>query len=229
MSAAWQAIHKAAWSSYPGRLFLPCRGCKTCNTVCARSGGGQVLTTKPLGGTHTERLHYAAFHAGYLAPMKRGLTILVVEDEAADAELLMTAMKRAGFTNPVRVVENGERAIAYLEGRAPYDDRTTSPVPSLIFTDLKMPMVSGFEVLQWIREHPSIKVAPIIVLTGSALPEDVAKAYRLGANSYITKPQGLDAWAAMIKLVADYWDMCEKPPLTNGKGISPKDGGKTEA
>ena len=143
--------------------------------------------------------------------MKRGLTILIAEDDSNDADLLQAAIKRAGFANPVRVVENGDRAIAYLEGRAPYDDRGTYPLPSLIFTDLKMPMVGGFELLQWFREHDMARVAPIIVLSGSALRADIEKAYRLGANSYIAKPQGLDGWVAIVKLVADYWELCEKP------------------
>ena len=143
--------------------------------------------------------------------MKSGLTILIAEDDASDAELLKAAMLRAGFKNPVRVVENGELAIAYLEGRAPYNEREKFPLPSLIFTDIKMPMIDGFEVLQWIRDHGKGGVAPVIVLSGSALKADVEKAYRLGASSDIAKPEGLDGWVTMVKLVADYWGMCEKP------------------
>ena len=143
--------------------------------------------------------------------MTSDLTILIAEDDPSDAELLKAAMKRVGLSNTVRVVENGERAIAYLEGRAPYDDRATFPMPSLMITDLKMPMIGGFEVLEWIRNRGLAGAAPVIVLSGSALRDDVEKAYRLGASSYIAKPDGFDGWVEMVKLVAGYWGMCEKP------------------
>ena len=124
--------------------------------------------------------------------MKRNLTVLVAEDDPNDAELLRLALRAEGLGNPVQIVENGQKAIAYLCGQGEFSDRQRYPFPSVMFTDLKMPMVGGFEILQWLRDHPECNVIPVIVLSGSKLPGDVKRAYQLGANSYIQKPVDLD-------------------------------------
>src|SRR5512138_2531815 len=115
-------------------------------------------------------------------------TILLVEDDLDDARLLERSLSRWDGTKPIQVVPSGEQALAYLEGREPFADRERSPLPSLIFLDLKLPGISGFEVLTWLRQQPRLSKIQVVVLTGSSKTLDVYRAYELGANSYLVKP-----------------------------------------
>ena len=102
-------------------------------------------------------------------------------------------------------VEDGDKAIAYLNGVGPYADRALHPLPSLILLDLKMPRATGFEILKWIRAHPALSGVPVIILSGSELRDDIRDAYSIGANSYLIKPLGFDALVEMIKEVSTVW------------------------
>ena len=104
--------------------------------------------------------------------MDRRGTILLVEDDPNDVALTQLAFEQARFTNPLQVVGDGEQAIAYLAGRAPYADRTRNPWPILVLLDLKLPRASGFEVLTWIRSVPNVRRLPVVVLTSSAQSPD---------------------------------------------------------
>jgi CheY-like chemotaxis protein len=148
--------------------------------------------------------------------VNRHLTILVVEDNPAEALLLKKALASAQITNPVQIVENGQEAIHYLSGSGKYVDRVQYPFPSVILTDLKMPRVNGFDILRWLRAHPECSVIPAIVLTNSALPEDISLAYQLGANSYMVKPHGFNELVQMLRTAYEYWTYCEKPPVPAG-------------
>ncbi len=132
-------------------------------------------------------------------------TFLIVEDLENDALLMRRALQKAGINNPVIVVEDGKQALQYLSGEEQYADRTQYPLPCLILLDLKMPEVDGFEVLQWIREHPSLPPMIVVVLTASNLQEDIGRAYRLGANSYVVKPNSLDKLVDIAKDLANWW------------------------
>ena len=132
-------------------------------------------------------------------------TMLVVEDDPNDFTLLGRALVQAGFTTPVRRVEDGERAIAYLAGDPPFQDRSKFPLPSLLLLDLKLPKRSGLEVLQWVKSHPAYKKIPVVILTGSAEPKDVDRAYAWGANSYLVKPWEFRGLVALTKTFESYW------------------------
>src|ERR1041385_2145111 len=99
--------------------------------------------------------------------MNRNLPILVIEDNEDDVFLLKRALAGEGINNPVQVVNDGLEAINYLEGKGKYHDRIQFPFPSVIFSDLKMPRMNGFDVLQWLRTHPDCSVIPIIILSTS--------------------------------------------------------------
>jgi CheY-like chemotaxis protein len=114
--------------------------------------------------------------------------ILIAEDEDDEAFLLQRALKKAAITNPIRHVKNGEEAIEYLAGTGAFADRTQYPLPLLVLLDLNMPKKSGFEVLAWIREQPSLKALAVDILSGSSREEDIEKAVALGANLYLKKP-----------------------------------------
>ena len=116
------------------------------------------------------------------------LTILCVDDSSDDTLLLRQACRRAGVKFVLQSVDDGDKAIAYLSGMEGYSDRAAYPIPRLILLDLKMPMKTGFEVLDWLRSHPEFKSLPVAVFTSSQHESDITEAYRKGANCFLTKP-----------------------------------------
>lgn len=143
--------------------------------------------------------------------MRRTGTILVVDDSAIDRELIETSFRTVGLTGKIRLVENGAEAIAYLSGERSYSDRMQHPYPSLILTDLKMPLADGFAVLEFLRLHADLAVIPTVVFSGSSDPDDVRTSYRLGASSYMVKPGTAEELCRRLKLMVDYWSVCEAP------------------
>ena len=135
----------------------------------------------------------------------RTSAILVVEDDQADLELLRRAFRRARIANPLLEVKDGQEAIQYLSGEGAFADRTRHPIPFLMLLDLRMPKLSGFEVLAWIREQPELVDLIIVVLTGSDRVPDVSKAHELGANSYLVKPGTFDELVEMVKQINGRW------------------------
>jgi CheY-like chemotaxis protein len=128
-------------------------------------------------------------------------TILLVEDTEDDVFLMRRALKAAGILNPLQVVEDGQQAIDYLSGKGAYEDRSMWPFPRLLFLDLKLPVKSGFEVLEWLRSNPC-KVKPVVfVMSSSNLPKDKERAISLGAVSYIVKPP---TGEFLLQLAQDY-------------------------
>lgn len=114
--------------------------------------------------------------------------ILLVEDSDDDVFLMKRTLSAAGVLNPVHVVTDGEQAVDYLAGNGAFADRSTHPLPAVVFLDLKLPLLSGHEVLAWIRAQSALESLLVIVLTSSDEPSDLRRAYSLGASSYLTKP-----------------------------------------
>jgi CheY-like chemotaxis protein len=131
--------------------------------------------------------------------------ILLVEDNEDDVFFMQRALKAAGLENRVQVAEDGQRALDYLAGAGAFSNREEYPLPRLIFLDLKLPFVSGLEVLQWMRAQAQLCTLPVIVLTSSMEHRDVDLAYRRGANSYLVKPASTDKLLEMVKAVRDFW------------------------
>ena len=115
--------------------------------------------------------------------------ILLVEDDHNDALLAQRALKDAGAAHRVIHLCDGEEAIKYLNGDPPFQDRQTHPSPSLVLLDLKMPKLTGFDVLAWLQDRPQLAAnIPVVVLTGSIHGDDMKRAKRLGAVGYEVKP-----------------------------------------
>lgn len=131
--------------------------------------------------------------------------ILIVEDDPNDVILIQRAFQRARVANPLRFAGDGEQAIAYLRGEGDYGDRTAHPLPVLILLDLKLPRVSGFEVLAWLRAQPVLRRIPVAILTSSAESPDINRAYDLGANSYLVKPVLFAALVELVQTLKLYW------------------------
>ena len=130
---------------------------------------------------------------------------MLVEDSEDDIFFMKRAMRSAGISNPLQVIEDGEKAVAYLEGTGKYGDRETYPLPSLILLDLKLPLKNGLEVLKWIRSREDLETIIVIVLTSSKEDSDLDHAYRLGANSYLVKPPTAEKLVELAKALKLYW------------------------
>jgi CheY-like chemotaxis protein len=145
--------------------------------------------------------------------MNQSLPILIAEDDENDVIILERALRQVGFTNPFHVCKDGVDVVAYLCGRAPYQDRQKFPFPRILITDLKMPKMDGMQILKWLHQHQHCNVIPKIVLSASRQASDIQEAYKWGANSYFVKPGSYARLTQMLKLFFDYWEMCEKPEL----------------
>jgi len=140
------------------------------------------------------------------------LDILLAEDTPSDIELFQLALERCGQVRSLQIVRDGREVISYLQGEAPFDKPDRS-VPSIIFMDLKMPRMTGLEVLQWLRAHPEHALIPIIMMSSSALDEDVLTAYRLGINAYFEKPSNFDQLQAILHSTLTFWSHAKRPPI----------------
>jgi len=138
--------------------------------------------------------------------------ILLVDDSRDDTFLIRRTLEKAGMGKMCNVVVDGQEAIEYLRGEGIYADRGTYPFPTVILSDLKMPRMSGFELLRWVRQHPECAVIPTILFTSSAIESDVQAAYELGANAYMVKPTDLKEFEELLRLTCQYWTRCERPP-----------------
>lgn len=114
--------------------------------------------------------------------------ILVVEDRDDDALFLKRSLRKAGITVPVKIVQDGALAVSYLQGDDPFSDRTKFPIPSVVMLDIQLPNKNGFEVLEWLRAQPQFKHLFVAMVTVTGKIDDITRAYRLGANSFLTKP-----------------------------------------
>lgn len=126
--------------------------------------------------------------------------ILMVEDRAADLDLTKRAFKRRHLLNPIQVARNGEEALAYIDRW-----EAGEPLPVFILLDLKLPKVSGLEVLRELKNHPKFHTIPVIVLTTSTEDQDIKEAYALGCNSYILKPVEFNNFMEVASHIEVYW------------------------
>ena len=142
------------------------------------------------------------------------MSVLLVEDNPDDVALIQRAFRKANIANPLRVVTDGEEAVAYLAGRGEYAERARHPLPVLVLLDLKLPKRSGYEVLAWLRRQEGLRRLPVAVLTSSRQAADVNRAYDLGANAYLQKPVGFEALHELLRTLNLFWLILnEKPDL----------------
>jgi CheY-like chemotaxis protein len=115
--------------------------------------------------------------------------------------------------NPLKLATDGDDALQYLSGEGKYANRGEYPLPGLLLLDLKLPKISGLDLLLWIRQHPPIRLMPVIVLSSSNKPADVCCAYERGANAYLVKPAKPDDLIRLIASFKDFWlNRVEAPP-----------------
>ena len=138
--------------------------------------------------------------------------ILLVEDNIHDAELTIWALNQSRVANSLLHLQDGEEAIDYLFGTGKYDGRNTAELPKLILLDLKMPKVSGLDVLEKIKSDEGTKVIPVVLLTSSKEEKDIIESYQLGVNSYIVKPVDFDNFVKAISDIGLYWLLMNQNP-----------------
>ena len=145
--------------------------------------------------------------------------ILLVEDNPADVELALHALRQNNLANGIQVARDGEEALDFLFCRGAYSKRYANDRPKLVLLDLKLPKVDGLEVLREIKSDPRTKALPVIVLTSSREEKDLVQSYQLGVNSYIQKPVDFDQFRETVKQLGLYWLVVNQPPPPNSFAV----------
>jgi len=138
--------------------------------------------------------------------------ILLVEDNPEDIELTLRALKKSKLANTIVVAEDGEEALDFIFARGKYSDRSTICSPKVILLDLKLPKISGIEVLKEIKKDPRTSIIPVVILTSSTEEVDIEESYKLGANSYIVKPVNFENFIQSLRQMNDYWLVLNRLP-----------------
>lgn len=141
---------------------------------------------------------------------ERLLTILLVEDNPADLELTLRALRKHKVSNPIAVARDGEEALDYIHMRGRF--ATDAPIPGLILLDIHLPKVDGIGVLREVKAHPVYRTVPVVMLTTSQEETDIRMSYELGANSYIAKPVNFDKFLEVIGRIDLYWLLTNVAP-----------------
>jgi len=131
--------------------------------------------------------------------------LLYVEDDEQYAELLLCTLKQGGFQHRLVHLPSAIEAISYLKGEGKYSDREAFPIPGVLLADLKMPRLSGLELLRWVREESKYRNLPFVVLTSSDDLQDIKTAYSLGANSFLIKPPSIADLKEMMQALDNFW------------------------
>jgi two-component system response regulator len=140
------------------------------------------------------------------------IEILLVEDNPTDAELTIRALKKKNLANNLVWVKDGAEALDFLFATGEYADRSEKELPKLVLLDLRMPKVDGLEVLQRIKADERTRKIPVVVLTSSKEDKDIVESYKLGVNSYVSKPVEFDEFTEAVSTLGLYWILLNKPP-----------------
>ena len=146
--------------------------------------------------------------------MNQTRNILLVENDPRDVEFTLEVLKQHHFMNQVDVARNGEEALDYLHRRGPFAGRLT-PTPVVVLLDIKMPKLSGIEVLQEMKSSVTLKTIPVVMLTSSREDSDLRRCYELGVNAYVVKPVDFEQFRHAIREVGIFWVLVNDPPLAN--------------
>jgi len=139
--------------------------------------------------------------------------VILIEDNSADAELILRALKKQGLSHKVRIINDGSEALKELSDMDESIGREAVHTPKVILLDLSMPKVDGLQILEKIKSGINIRMIPVVVLTSSGNETDVEKCYRLGVNSYVIKPLGYEDLVQTMLDISNYWLILNLPPM----------------
>ena len=142
--------------------------------------------------------------------------ILLAEDNPNDVELTLHTLRRHNLANRIHVVRDGVEALEFLFCTGAYAHRDIAHSPKVVLLDLKLPRVDGLEVLQRIKGDSRTRIIPVVVLTSSREERDIVESYRLGVNSYITKPVDFEQFTEAVHTLGMYWVLLNQPPVLPG-------------
>ncbi|MGD0915025.1 MAG: response regulator [Thermodesulfobacteriota bacterium] len=145
--------------------------------------------------------------------------ILLVEDDPRDIELTVRVLRKRNLANKLHVVEDGADALDFIHCRNKYEQMNITSSPKVVFLDLKLPKVSGLEVLRQLKADEKTRSIPVVIVTSSREDPDIKQAYALGANSYVVKPADYDEFQKAVTQLGLYWLLVNQAPaLTIVKG-----------
>ena len=145
--------------------------------------------------------------------MKDSATVLIVENDSNDKDLVLLAFKKLEVVEKIKVVEDGSEALDYIFGRGEFFGNKSKNDLKFILLDLKLPKVNGLSVLEQLKSDDRTKMIPVVILTSSRQEDDIQKAYELNANSYIVKPVDFDDYSETVKRVGEYWLFTNESPI----------------
>jgi CheY-like chemotaxis protein len=152
--------------------------------------------------------------------------ILLAEDEPNDAFFVRWAFEKAGLPHHISHVYDGQEALDYLSGTAPFGDRHKYPTPDLLLLDLKMPRLNGFDVLTWLRAHPKLRKLPVVVFSSSDHEQDIEQARHLGADEYRMKPSDIERFVELAKDLDAKWLNPQRGVSTPSRSVKPNGVGR---
>jgi len=139
--------------------------------------------------------------------------IILVDDNLRDADLMIRAFRKSGLANDIIHLKDGQQALDYIFTEGEYETRDFNDLPKTILLDLKMPRVTGIEVLMKLKGDERTKDIPVVIITSSKEDPDIKTCYSLGVNSYVVKPVEFDAFFKAISQVGLYWLLINQPPV----------------
>lgn len=146
-----------------------------------------------------------------MTAMGKAGDILLVEDTAADQILIIRSLKKANLANAIVVAHDGREALDYFEGTGRFEGRDVSELPAVVLLDLKLPRLSGLDVLRYLRAQARTRLLPVVVLTSSDEGADIEQALSEGANSYVRKPVDWGRFEEVVRQLGMYWVLVNVP------------------
>ena len=143
--------------------------------------------------------------------MSEGMEVLLIEDNPADAELTMHALRKENVANRIVHLADGEQALDFLFCRGAYASRSFADPPRVVLLDIKMPRVDGLDVLRAVKADARTRSIPVVVMTASREEQDLVHSYQLGVNSYIQKPVDFDRFRDVVRQLGLYWLIVNEP------------------
>jgi len=138
--------------------------------------------------------------------------IILVEDNRHDAELTIRALQKSRIANSLLHLRDGEEALDFFFCRGAFSNRNVADIPKVVLLDIKMPKLDGIEVLRQLKENPTTKIIPVVLLTSSKEEKDIVEGYQLGVNSYIVKPVDFEGFQKAVSDLGLYWLLMNQVP-----------------